>query len=413
MALLCRAGERMLERVPIDELQPGMYVNQVLEQKGALKMRSKGLVKTQNIIDTLKVKGILVVEVDMSKSKLPKQEPIIETTPVEEPEETTKEQTKKVSTPVGREAINDANDLYESAVNIQSNFLKALKSGAVKDLSPMESLSQSLIESVFDNKDALSCLTMIKDTDQYLLEHSINCSVLGGIFCEYLGYDIDTIEQVSLGILLMDIGMSSLPDEIRDNTGVFSSSDWEVMKTHVEIGVDLVEQFGDISDLSLSIIAQHHERMDGMGYPKGLVGEEISEFARIAAIVDAYDAMTSNRRYKDSITPTQALKRLTTSENLDQDLVKQFIQCIGVHPVGSLVRLKSGKLGIVSKLNPKDPVSPHVMTFYSVTSQHFNEVKRIDLSLYDDEIVSGVRPEEFSLNLPKFFKDVFINQMPL
>lgn len=413
MALLCRAGERMLERVPIDELQPGMYVNQVLEQKGSLKMRSKGLVKTQNVIDTLKVKGILAVEVDMSKSKLPKQEPIVETPSIEEPEEAAKEQTKQVPKPVGREAINDANDLYESAVNIQSNFLKALKSGAVKDLSPMESLSQSLIESVFDNKDALSCLTMIKDTDQYLLEHSINCSVLGGIFCEYLGYDIDTIEQVSLGILLMDIGMSSLPDEIRDNTGVFSSSDWEVMKTHVEIGVDLVEQFGDISDLSLSIIAQHHERMDGMGYPKGLVGEEISEFARIAAIVDAYDAMTSNRAYKDSITPTQALKRLTTSENLDQDLVKQFIQCIGVHPVGSLVRLKSGKLGIVSKLNPKDPVSPHVMTFYSVTSQHFNEVKRIDLSLYDDEIVSGVRPEEFSLNLPKFFKDVFINQMPL
>ena len=403
----------MLERVPIDELQPGMYVNQVLEQKGSLKMRSKGLVKTQNVIDTLKVKGILAVEVDMSKSKLPKQEPIVETTPVEEQEEAAKEQTKKVSKPVGREAINDANDLYESAVNIQSNFLKALKSGAVKDLSPMESLSQSLIESVFDNKDALSCLTMIKDTDQYLLEHSINCSVLGGIFCEYLGYDIDTIEQVSLGILLMDIGMSSLPDEIRDNTGVFSSSDWEVMKTHVEIGVDLVEQCGDISDLSLSIIAQHHERMDGMGYPKGLIGEEISEFARIAAIVDAYDAMTSNRGYKDSITPTQALKRLTTSESLDQNLVKQFIQCIGVHPVGSLVRLKSGKLGIVSKLNPKDPVSPHVMTFYSVTSQHFNEVKRIDLSLYDDEIVSGVRPEEFSLNLPKFFKDVFINQMPL
>lgn len=407
----------MLERVPIDELQPGMYVNQVLEQKGALKMRSKGLVKTQNIIDTLKVKGILVLEVDMSKSKLPKQEPIVETPSVEEPEvkpkEEAKEQPKKASKTVGREAINDANDLYENAVNIQSNFLKALKSGAVKDLSPMESLSQSLIESVFDNKDALCCLTMIKDTDQYLLEHSINCSVLGGIFCEYLGYDIDTIEQVSLGILLMDIGMSSLPDEIRDNTGVFSSSDWEVMKTHVEIGVDLVEQFGDISDLSLSIIAQHHERMDGMGYPKGLVGEEISEFARIAAIVDAYDAMTSNRGYKDSITPTQALKRLTTSENLDQNLVKQFIQCIGVHPVGSLVRLKSGKLGIVSKLNPKDPVSPHVMTFYSVTSQHFNEVKRIDLSLYDDEIVSGVRPEEFSLNLPKFFKDVFINQMPL
>ncbi|APD85324.1 metal-dependent phosphohydrolase [Alteromonas sp. Mex14] len=398
----------MLEQVPIDELQPGMYVNQVLEQTGSLKMRSKGIVKTQAIIDNLKLKGILSVEVDFTKSKLP------ETQKAPEPaEETQPEVTKPPVKPVGRDSISEASDLYDSALSIQSSFLKSLKNGAVKDLSPMESLSHSLIESVFDNKDALSCLTMIKDTDQYLLEHSINCSVLSGIFCEFLGYDRDIIEQVSLGTLLMDIGMSSLPDEIRNSKGTFSQGDWEVMKTHVQIGVELVEQCGEISDLSLRIIEEHHERIDGSGYPKGLVGDEISEYARIAAIVDAYDAMTSNRSHKESITPTQALKRLTATENLDQDLVKQFIQCIGVHPVGSLVRLKSGKLGIVSKINPKDPVSPHVMTFYSVTSQHFNEVKRIDLSLYEDEIVSGVRPEEFSLNLPKFFRDVFVNQIPI
>ena len=399
----------MLEQVPIDDLQPGMYVNQVLEQKGSLKMRSKGIVKTQAIIDSLKAKGILLLEIDMAKSKSPKAQ-----VPPPDPETCNdKVATKAVAKPVGRDSINEASELYESAVAIQSSFLKGLQKGAVTDLSPMESLSQSLIESVFDNKDALSCLTMIKETDQYLLEHSINCSVLSGIFCEYLGYDRDTIEQVSLGTLLMDIGMSSLPDDIRNHEGEFSSDEWEVMKTHVELGIQLVEQCGDISDLSLKIIEQHHERTDGSGYPKGLEGEEISEFARIAAIIDAYDAMTSNRVHKKSITPTQALKRLTASENLDQSLVKQFIQCIGVHPVGSLVRLKSGKLGIVSRANPKDPVSPHVMTFYSVTSQHFNEVKRIDLSQYDDEIVSGVRPEGFHLNLPKFFKDVFINQMPI
>ncbi|MBJ2128067.1 HD-GYP domain-containing protein [Alteromonas sp. IB21] len=396
----------MLEQVPIDELQPGMYVNQVLEQTGSLRMRSKGIVKTQAIIDSLKSKGILRVEVDLTKSK--------HSTKENKPEQPVESEVPKPKAkPVGRDSINQANDLYSSALSIQSNFLKSLKNGAVKDLSPMESLSHSLIESVFDNKDALSCLTMIKDTDQYLLEHSINCSVLSGIFCEFLGYDRDIIEQVSLGTLLMDIGMSSLPDEIRNGKGEFAQGDWEVMKTHVQIGVDLVEQCGDISDLSLRIIEEHHERIDGSGYPRGLVGEEISEYARIAAIVDAYDAMTSNRSHKESITPTQALKRLTAAENLDQDLVKQFIQCIGVHPVGSLVRLKSGKLGIVSKINPKDPVSPHVMTFYSVTSQHFNEVKRIDLSLYEDEIVSGVRPEEFSLNLPKFFRDVFVNQIPI
>lgn len=406
----------MLEQVPIDELIPGMYVNQVLEQKGALKMRSKGIVKTQAIIDALRSKGILMLEVDMSKSKLPQANDTVAVasdTNTDNTAQSEEERPKAISKPLGRESVNEANDLYENALTIQSSFLKGLKNGAVTDLSPMESLSESIIESVFDNKDALSCLTMIKETDKYLLEHSINCSILGGIFCEYLGYDRDTIEQVSLGMLLMDIGMSSLPDEIRNNTGTFSSDDWEVMKTHVEIGVDLVEQCGEISDLSLNIVEQHHEHMDGSGYPRGLVGDDISEFARIAAIVDAYDAMTSNRKHKDSITPTQALKRLTNSPNLDQELVKQFIQCIGVHPVGSLVRLKSGKLGIVSRANPKDPVSPQIMTFYSVTSQHFNEVKRLDLSVHDDEIVSGVRPEEFNLNLPKFFKDVFVNQMPI
>ena len=395
----------MLEQVPIDDLQPGMYVNQVLEQTGTLKMRSKGVVKTQAIIDSLKAKGILTVEVDLTKSKLPQ---------TADPVETTAQDVKKAPVKaVGRDSINEASDLYNNALTIQSSFLKSLQNDAVTDLSTMESLSHSLIESVFDNKDALSCLTMIKNTDQYLLEHSINCSVLSGIFCKFLGYDRDIIEQVSLGTLLMDVGMSALPEEIRNNVDEFTQDDWEVMKTHVEMGVDLVEQCGEISDLSLRIIQEYHERIDGSGYPRGLSGDQISEFSQIAAIVDAYDAMTSNRSHKNSITPAQALKRLKQTENLDQGLVKQFIQCIGVHPVGSLVRLRSGKLGIVSKINPDDPVSPHVMTFYSVTSQHFNEVKRIDLSLYDDEIVSGVRPEEFSLNLPKFFKDVFVNQMPL
>ena len=397
----------MLKAVPIDELKPGMYVNQVLEQSGALKMRSKGIVKTQKVIDTLRTRGIQRVEIDTEKSKglvediAPAPESVA-------PDTATQPQEK----PINRESLNEANDLYFDAVNIQNGFLKSLKRGAAKDLKPVEELSQSLIESVFDNKDALSCLTLIKDADSYLLEHSINCSIIMGMFTQFLGYDRDIIDQASLGSLLMDVGMSSLPEEVRNNTGEFSHADWEVMKTHVEIGIDLVEQCGDISDLALSIIAHHHERQDGSGYPRGLAGDDVSELARIAAIVDAYDAMTSNRPHKESITPTQALKRLTSIDNLDQNLVTQFIQCVGVHPVGSLVRLKSGKLAIVSQRGKRDALSPVVMSFYSVTSNHYNEIKRIDLSQYDDEIVSGVRPEDFKLNLSKFFQEVFISQAP-
>ena len=136
----------MLEQVPIDDLQPGMYVNQVLEQTGTLKMRSKGVVKTQAIIDSLKAKGILTVEVDLTKSKLPQ---------TAEPVETAAQDVKKAPVKaVGRDSINEASDLYNNALTIQSSFLKSLQNDAVTDLSTMESLSHSLIESVFDNKDA-------------------------------------------------------------------------------------------------------------------------------------------------------------------------------------------------------------------------------------------------------------------
>lgn len=396
----------MLKRVPIEDLKPGMYVTQVLEQTGTLRMRSKGVVKNQSIINTLSTKGILCVEVDTDKSTFS-----FEADTPAEPQKETKVAAPK-NTPLNHESINQANDLYFDAVNIQNGFLSSLKRGAAKDLKPVEDLAESLIESVFDNKDALSCLTLIKDADAYLLEHSINCGILMGMLTQFLGYDRDTIEQASIGALLMDVGMSSLPKDVRNNNGNFSQSDWEVMKTHVETGIELVEQCGDISDLVLSIISQHHERVDGSGYPKGLIKEDISELARIAAIVDTYDAMTSNRAHRESISPTQALKRLTSESGLDQNLVAQFIQCVGIHPVGSLVKLKSGKLAIVSQQGKTDILSPVVMTFYSIASNHYNEIKRIDLSKYDDEIVSGVRPDDFNINLSKFFQDVFVHQAP-
>lgn len=393
----------MLKHIAIDELQPGMFVNQVVEQSGTLRMRSKGLVKTQGAIDALKAKGILVVEIDTDKSNLP----------------VTHEAAKKPEQPAAKsaplshsDALNQANDLYNQALSIQGTFIDELKSGAGRDVTPVVELSKSIIDSVFDNQDALSCLTMIKDADSYLLEHSINCSILMSMFANHLGYDRDTIEQACLGALLMDVGMSSIPEELRYSKESLSKSDWELVKTHVDIGVELVEQCGDISDLALNVIAQHHERNDGSGYPNSLEKDAISVFARMAAIIDSYDAMISKRPHQESIAPAAALKRLVKQPALDQELVNQFVQCVGVHPVGSLVRLKSGKLGIVSQAGKTDLLSPVVMTFYSTNSGHYNEIKRLDLSKTDDEVVSGVRPDDFGINLPKFFREVFIHQVP-
>ncbi|WP_100642280.1 HD-GYP domain-containing protein [Alteromonas facilis] len=400
----------MLKEVPISELVPGMYVNQVLKQSGRLKMRSKGLVKSQATIEQLKQKGIELLEVDLSRSQL-KQDADDPSGSGSKSLRERQQQTKKIAKSES-DSLSAANDLYLQAVMIQGDFVSKIQKGGPANLEKVNELSQDLIDSIFDNTSAISCLTLIKDANEYLLEHSINCSVLMGIFARHMEFDRSLIEELSLGALLMDVGMAKVPKDVYDKKGELSSQDWQLVQSHVDIGVELIEQCEEVTDIVIDVIQNHHERMDGSGYPSGKHGQEISTYARMAAIVDCYDAMISERTHQTSQTPTQVLRKLLTDTSLDQALVQQFIKCIGVHPVGSLVKLRSEKLALVSSPGKKDPLSPVVMSFYSIRNNAHSEIKRIDLSKVEDEIVAAVKPSEFKMNLPKFFREVFIHQMP-
>ena len=398
----------MLKQVPISELVPGMYVNQVLQQSGQLKMRSKGLVKTQATIEQLKKRGIELLEVDLSRSRLPEDEAADKKEQVSLRDRYKPTEREKSHA----EAIEAANDLYLQAVMIQGDFVDSLKAGPPANIEKVAELSQNLIDSVFENPNAISCLTLIKNSDDYLLEHSINCSILMGLFARHMEFDKSLIEELSLGALLMDVGMAVVPTDVYSKPGALSEQDWQMVQSHVDLGMELIDQCDEASDVILDIVQNHHERMDGSGYPSAKNGQSISTYARMAAIVDSYDAMISDRPHQKAQTPTQVLRKLLSDSTLDQTLVQQFIKCIGVHPVGSLVKLKSEKLALVSSPGKKDPLSPVVMTFYSVRSSSHSEIKRIDLSKTDDEIVAAVKPDEFKMNLPKFFREVFIHQMP-
>jgi HD-GYP domain-containing protein (c-di-GMP phosphodiesterase class II) len=394
----------MIKTVSIDQLMPGHFVTRVIEQEGGLVVKSKGKVKSDTVITSLRQKGVTMLEIDFSKSDVAVQEP----TGVEE--ETEKPKATHINSEASGVALEKANDLYMEAVIMQGSFIDQLQKGAVHDLSSMKQLSEQLIENLFDNPNALTCLTLIKDTDKYLLEHSLNCSILMAMFADYLNYDQETIESLALGAMLMDVGMANVPEELRNSNVSLSSNDWQIIEAHVDYGLDLVEQTEDLPAIAKTVIQQHHERTDGSGYPQGLAGDDIAVFGRMAAIVDTYDAMVSERPHQKALPPAVALKRLARTEGLDKDLVRQFIARIGIHPVGSLVKLKSGKLAIVSKANEQDMLNPTVMSFYSVTGNHYNDVKRIDLSKVDDEIEASVQPSEFNLNLPRFFRDVFVGQ---
>ena len=231
------------------------------------------------------------------------------------------------------------------------------------------------------------------------------------IFAKHLRLDKEIIEQLALGAFLHDLGKIKVPDHILHKPGKFTDAEYEEMKRHVNYGVEIVRQQPGIPPLALEIVQHHHERLDGRGYPNQLSAEDLDKYARMIAIVDSYDAMTADRVYKQGMYPIQAFKILRAEANngYDQELVEQFIQCLGVYPVGTLVKLTSGKLGLISKLNKSKPLNPIVKVFYNTRLNQTIAIEELDLSVakYQDQIECCIKPEEFDLNLLGFFKLAF------
>ncbi len=389
----------MLRELSIEELQPGMYVNDVIEQSGKLKIKKRGLVKTQQTIDSLAMQGVLKIQVDDSKSEIEDPDPL----PSEDPNPV-----KKPEKPL-TDQLTQANKLYAQAKDIQRGYVERIRNEDTIDLEGLYDLSHCIIDSVFEAPNALSCLALLQKTDEYLLEHSLNCSILMAMFARHLEYDKDLLEELSLAGLLMDIGMANIPEDIINKKDKLTKTERDIISTHVDIGLDIVERCGDVSEVVRNVIFSHHERLDGSGYPDALRGDDINTYIRMAAIVDSYDAMTTKRAHQKAVTPTAALKiLLKDADKYDQMLVQQFIQCMSVHPVGSLVKLNNDRLAIVLRTNSRAPLQPLVATFYHIKSGHYAETRMLDLSKVPEEIESAVRPEEFGLNLTKFFTQAFL-----
>lgn len=395
---------RMKKIVSIDELQVGMFVHAITQSSTKLTVKSQGVIKAQSTIDMLKNNGIEALEIDLSKGSFFDEK-------AEEKAPSPAFNNKNVSFEQQQQDIAKANKLYSQAQSMYNDFISQLKGGQSPDFDALHTLSQEIIDSVFDNADALACLVMLQESDDYLVQHSLNCSILMTMFGKFKGFSQAEVEDLTLAGLLMDCGMALLPSELYNNSTPLSEADHTLLRTHVDIGYEIAERFSDVPPLVLDIIAHHHERIDGSGYPKQLSGDDISVYSQMAGIVDSYDNMLSIHHSASNSCSQIFLEELREDSAHNSELVNEFIKAIGLYPVGSLVNLKSGKLAIVVKRNYKDPLKPSVMTFYSTRGKHHTEVKRIDLYRQSsDKIMGCVRPDEFNLNLPGFFKSALLEE---
>ena len=400
----------MIKRIPVSALKVGMYITDLNNDWIPHNtQRRRGVIKKEDTVEKIRRMGVDYVYIDVSKG-LDSQdsEPAHE---VDRRNESALQHAGEQAPGVFKrvavaEEMVFAQKVHNQAQGLVGNLMNNVKLGGAIDIAPIHQLADELQSSILRNANALSCLGRIREKDNYLLEHSVNLSVLMSLFGNYRKLPPDALHQTIVGALLHDIGKILTPDDILHKPGRLTPEEFEVMKAHARHSRDILKSTEGIGELTIMTAAEHHEHLDGSGYPEGLKGEEISVYGRMVAITDVYDAITSDRVYHKGMTPTQGLKKLLewSGTHLDAGLVTEFIRCVGLYPIGSLVLLESGRLGVVIETNDEDQRLPILRVMYNTRFRMPITVDTLDLAKpgTQDRILSSVDPEDYKIDVRKF-----------
>lgn len=296
-----------------------------------------------------------------------------------------------------------AHRVLGEATGVVHGLLHDVRMGRQVDVAQATPLVQEINASVLRNPGALISLCRIKAADTYTFQHSVSICALMVTFTHSMGLDAATVHEAGLGGLLHDIGKMQVPSEILNKPGKLTDEEFTVMKSHAAISRDLLTGVPGISSLVIQIAGEHHEKVGGGGYPKGIPGPEISQIGRMAAITDVYDALTSNRVYHQGKEPSEVLRKLLewSGTHLDGDLVQQFIRTLGIYPVGSLIRLSSDRLAVVVEQG-EDLLRPVVRVVFDASRRLHLQPRDLNLAHASEEIVDFVEPAEWGLDPAKY-----------
>lgn len=275
-----------------------------------------------------------------------------------------------------------ARQLHGEANRIVRGIVHDIRMGKQIELEQVEPLVENMVDSIFRNQNALLPLARLKDHDNYTFQHSVSVCALLVSFARGMKLDRAVIKEIAIGGLLHDVGKAKVPDDILNKPAKLSEAEFAKMKSHVVQSILILQNTPGISQIALDVAGQHHERYDGTGYPNKLKGNAISLYGRMGAIVDVYDAISSDRVYHKGLAPTAALGRLLEwgKYHFDMELVRTYVKCIGIYPTGSLVRLESGRLGVVVEQNEEKLMQPKVRVMFHAENKRYLPPELIDLA---------------------------------
>ncbi|RIX48403.1 MAG: HD-GYP domain-containing protein [Rhodocyclales bacterium GT-UBC] len=394
----------MIKQIRTDQLKPGMYIHDLncgwLDHpfiSNAFHVRDQATVdKIINLgirelyIDT--IRGADVWEARSQQEVNADLERRLQEIAKKQPE-------KPVVTELKDETAR-ARRLHGEANKIVRHMMEDIRLGQQVQVDRVEPLVEGMVDSIFRNQDALLPLARLKRHDDYTFQHSVSVCALLVAFGRGMKLPREAIKEMAMGGLLHDVGKARIPDKILNKPAKLSDDEFSRMQSHVAQGVELLEQADGVSEIALRVAAEHHERFDGTGYPDKLAGENISVYGQMAAIVDVYDAISSERVYHKGMPPTQALKKLLewSSHHFDQQLVQAFIRAIGIYPTGTLVQLESKRLGVVVEQNEGNLLEPVVRVFYHAGKQHYIPPETLNLAKTQDRIASFENYEKWKID---------------
>ncbi len=381
----------MLKKIPMAELRLGMHLH-AMEGPWLSHpfWRSKFVLTDEADLRALRESGVSLCWIDTGKGldvavRAPEPAPVIVSVSVSTVPETLPEPKKPAAVPPPSvsfegELAQAAKLCSKSRLAVEQLF-NEVRLGKAVNAEAHKPLVNELTESVFRNPGALISLARLKTKDDYSYMHSVAVCALMVALARELGLSAEACREAGLAGLLHDVGKALMPLDVLNKPGKLTDAEFDVMRSHSARGHALLVEGGTAGVVALDVCLHHHEKFAGGGYPHGLIGTVITPMARMGAICDVYDAVSSNRPYKAAWDPADSISRMASWKgDFDPALFAVFVKSLGIYPTGALVRLRSGRLAVVVKQDPRDLTAPVVKAFFSTKSNMPITVLQIELA---------------------------------
>lgn len=297
--------------------------------------------------------------------------------------------------------VERAKAICGKARDVVMNMFTEARMGQAMKMDNVDLMVEEISNSILRHPHALISLSRLKTSDEYTYMHSVAVCALMVALAKRMGMKTEQVREAGVAGLMHDVGKMMIAPEVLNKPGRLTVEEFTLMKTHPEQGLKILEENLPVAALVMDVCLHHHEKVDGSGYPDGLQGSDISIFARMSAVCDVYDAITSDRPYKKGWGVAHSIREMASWKGHFDDMVFQnFVKTVGIYPVGALVRLESGRLGVVMEQSETSLLTPKVKVFMSARTRKAFAPQIIDLASSEDRdaIIKIELPADWGLD---------------